>query len=329
VNDLTATELKVLNNVTDVRSLAVDLGTKIQTVIDSLVKSMNSPSNAVNAWALLTLDGVVKDSQKVLIGVDTYEFLADAEQTKTFPGHIAVDIETDTVKAVGELTVDTKPTSGDKMTIGTKVYTFVPVGTDTADGEISIGADLAGAQANILAAINGTDEFNIAHSLVSCSTWGQADSCVITALVGGTPGNTIATTEVFTAETNVFDGVHLVDGADCEPESAVTALLLAISTSGTELVDAIMGEGAVTIEVTAVTAGEAGNLISLNETLTNGSWGEGVTEMAEGLDGTVGVSGALMVDEDYLYITLAPNTVSGKNWVRVAVESFVGSGGEN
>jgi hypothetical protein len=318
VNDLTATELRVLNNVTDVLNPDVNLGTKIQTVINSLVKSA-TPVNAVNAAMVLTLTGVVIDGEKVTLGTDVYEFLADTEQTKTNPANIAVSIVANTVKAAVTLTVDTQPTSGNTMTIGTRVYTFVPVGTDTADREISIGADLAGAQANIVAAINGTDEFNIAHPLVSAGEF-SSDDCVITAFIGGTAGNSIVSTETFTAGTNVFSDVTLLGGLNCSAANAIIALVAEVTAHDTAGIGAADGDGD-TINLTADVAGAAANAIVLAETLANGSFAGAATHMAGGVDGTVGVEGALMVDATYLYATVVANTVSGKNWRRISLGS--------
>lgn len=129
------------------------------------------------------------------------------------------------VASQGTLTVDTQPTVGDTMTIGTKVYTFTTDGTAAADGEIDVGADLADAKTLIPAAINGTDGNNDANAVASAAAF-VGDDCVITALVKGVDGDLIATTETFTAVTNVFDAATLgtttagvdgtvADGGDC------------------------------------------------------------------------------------------------------------------
>lgn len=113
----------------------------------------------------------------------------------------------------GTLTVDTQVTAGDTMTIGTRVYTFVANDQDPKGhlDEIQIGSDLATTQANIVAAINGTDTDAYAieaHEDVSAAAFSLDDS-VITARKGGIAGDLIATTETFTAGTNVFDAATL------------------------------------------------------------------------------------------------------------------------
>lgn len=112
------------------------------------------------------------------------------------------------VASQGTLTMDTQPTAGDTMTIGTKTYTFTADGTAAADGEIDVGADLADAKTLVPAAINGTDGINTAHTQVTAAAF-VGDDMVITASTKGTAGDSIATTETFTAVTNVFDAATL------------------------------------------------------------------------------------------------------------------------
>lgn len=117
------------------------------------------------------------------------------------------------VNATKTLTIDTQPTIGNTMTIGTKVYTFVASGSATTAGKISIGTDLPTAKLAIVAAINGTDGVNAPHPLVSASAF-VANVCTITALVAGVAGNSIGTTKVFTAGTNTFASATLTGGID-------------------------------------------------------------------------------------------------------------------
>lgn len=112
------------------------------------------------------------------------------------------------VASQGTLTMDTQPTADDTMTIGTKTYTFTADGTAAEDGEIDVGADLADAKTLVVAAINGTDSINTAHTQVTAAAF-VGDDMVITASTKGVAGDLIATTETFTAETNVFDEATL------------------------------------------------------------------------------------------------------------------------
>ena len=122
------------------------------------------------------------------------------------------------VASQGTLTVDTQPIVGDTFTIGTKVFTFVTDETAAADGEVDVGADLADAKVQIVAAINGTDH-NDAHTQVTAAAFATND-CVITAITKGVTGDLIATTETFDEGTNVFDDVTLgttTAGVDSTP----------------------------------------------------------------------------------------------------------------
>ncbi len=119
-----------------------------------------------------------------------------------------------TTRAQGTLTVDTQPTAGDTMTIDSRTYTFRAALTG-ADDEILIGGSLADTQANIVAAINNTgnngvqyQNQNTIHPTVSMGAF-AANNSVLTSKFGGVVGNAIATTETFTAGTNVFDAATL------------------------------------------------------------------------------------------------------------------------
>ncbi|MCC6959228.1 MAG: hypothetical protein IT301_05225, partial [Dehalococcoidia bacterium] len=103
--------------------------------------------------------------------------------------------------------VETQPTAADTFTIGGTVYTVQASGANSA-GEVNVGADVAAAKLNIVAAINGTDGWNDPNPSVSAAAF-VSDDCVLTARLPGTAGNSIATTETFTAGTNIFDAATL------------------------------------------------------------------------------------------------------------------------
>ncbi|MEA3227208.1 MAG: hypothetical protein U9Q07_14760 [Planctomycetota bacterium] len=283
-----------------------------------LVGANGTPVNAVAASGVLTISGVVIDGETVTIGSDVYEFCADAAQSLTGGSDFAVDIESDTTKSAATLTVDTQPTAGDDMTIGSKTYTFVPDGTANADGEITVGTDLATAQAAIVAAINGSDGNNNAHTQVSAAAF-AVNASVITALVGGTAGDSIASTENFTAGSNIFDAVTLgttAAGADCTAANAVTALVTSVTANDTEGVGAADGAGD-TVDLTADTKGTAANSIATTEAMANGSFG--AVTLESGVDGTVGAQWDMKVDSSYLYVCIATNTIADANWRRVSL----------
>ena len=302
------------------------LGTKLKEIIDNfaLVMTNDTPVNGRLASKALAITGVSIDSETITInnplitGSDVFEFLADTAQTKTAPGNIAVNITAYTVKASGTLTVDTRPTSGDTMLIGAKTFTFVPNGTANAEGEVAIGADLAGAKANIIAAINGTDGWNTPHPLVTIGAFDQSDDAVVTALIGGTAGNAIDTEETFTAETNVFGAGHLASGANCSAANTVTALLAAAV--GTQHVELSQGDGN-SVVFTATDGGIVGNDIEIAETMANGAFAGAAVKLSGGVDGTVSAGNEVRSDGTYLYVCVDPNTKADANWRRIDLGS--------
>lgn len=354
MENFTAHEIKHINDI-NTKTEDMELGTKLQTMVTELTTAQGdidvielalpilrsdldavmgdfpflvegTPTNAKAASKTLTISGVVIDGETVTInnpavaGTDVYEFLTDVAQTKTSEANIAVNIEASAVKAFGTLTVDTQPTSADTMTIGSKVFTFVPNGTDTADGEISVGTDLASAKAAIVAAINGTDVFNDPHPLVTAAAFGVADACVITALVGGTVGNTIVTTETFDASTNIFAAGVLGSGANCSAANAVTALVSAIEANDSQDVGSADGAGD-TVVLTADDVGVAGNSIIIAEAMANGAFAGGATLLSGGQAGTVGLKGETKIDSSYLYKCIENNTITDDHWRRISLGS--------
>ncbi len=125
--------------------------------------------------------------------------------------------------------------AGNTMNIGARTYTFVAIGAFEvgADNEISIGANVAATQANILAAMDLSGTAGIDYSTgmtanaeVTWAAW-ATNASVITAVVKGVVGDAIVTTETFTPVGNVFDAVTLgteVAGVDAVAE--VTTLHL-------------------------------------------------------------------------------------------------------
>ncbi len=117
------------------------------------------------------------------------------------------------IKAQGSLTLQNQPTNGQSITIGLKTYTFQTVLTN-ADGNILIGASIAQTQANLYAAITLTGIPGTQYA--SATTLNQdvdatpfsSNILVLTAKVGGTAGNSIATTSTLTAP-NAFDATTL------------------------------------------------------------------------------------------------------------------------
>jgi hypothetical protein len=127
----------------------------------------------------------------------------------------------------------------------------------------------------IVAAINGTDGINAAHPQVTAAAFVGFDS-VITASEPGVEGNSIATTESFTAGTNVFDAVTLgttTAGVDVTATEAGDALVAALAADSSGVVTGVNVTGTVTL--TAKTISVDGNAYTTTETMANGAFGAG------------------------------------------------------
>lgn len=326
IYNLPEQEKKIMNFSTQEINESVKLGDRVQHILDHMVPAIldmqieaGTPVNAVASAATLNISGVVIDGETVSIGEDVYEFCADAAQSVTDPANFVVDIKADTTASSIVLTMDTQPTPGDTVTLGGKEYTWVPIGTATADGEIDIGADIDKAQANFVAAVNGDGLFNEPHPLVSAADFDAAtDTCVITALVGGVAGDLIDSTSDFDALSNAFAAAKLAGGADCSAADAVTALVGAINASDTQGVAAADGAGN-TVVLTADVAGEAGDAIEVAEDMANGAFVGDAVSLEDGVDATVTAGPKLMVDDTWLYVCFAENTVADANWRRITL----------
>lgn len=118
------------------------------------------------------------------------------------------------VKAQGKLTLSVNPADGDTITVGTKTYTLQTTLTNV-DGNIKIGGTVSDTQSNIVAAINlagqpGT-QYALATRVNEVITIADfsANEAIITSVIAGTTGNSIATTETFTSGSNLFDAATL------------------------------------------------------------------------------------------------------------------------
>lgn len=104
------------------------------------------------------------------------------------------------VKATGTLTLTGNVSNGDQVTTGTKTYTFQTTLTDV-DGNVLIGATASDSIDNLIAAITlgaGAGTLYAASTTSNgflTATAGAGDTMDAEALLGGTQGNLIATTD--------------------------------------------------------------------------------------------------------------------------------------
>ena len=310
--ELTSVERRVLNNVSMEQNANVKLGEIISEILDNV--QPGTPVNAAYAAAALEVVGI-SHGETLTIGDDVYEVTA-REDAVVAEGHIAIPVYDISTPAAGTLTMAVQPTAGDTITLGEKTYIFVPNGTDTADGEVSIGVDLTEAQAALVAAVNGTDEFNRQNEDVKMAAF-IADVATLEAIVAGVYGNTITTTSTFTSASNLFSGLTLINGADCSTANALVAIAAAVTDNDTQ---GVAAEVHATEDVVTFSAlGEEANAIEVSTTMLNASFPVDTTSLSGGVNATESGTVRLMVDKDYLYVCTAPNTIAGTNWRRISL----------
>jgi hypothetical protein len=105
---------------------------------------------------------------------------------------------------------------------------------------------------------------------VSIGTFNGSNAATVTALVGGTAGDDINTTETMGGASNAFAAATLGSGADCTAAKAITSLVASVN-ANSAVVTAAYGAGD-TANITAKTAGAAGNAIATTETMANGAF---------------------------------------------------------
>lgn len=272
----------------------------------------DEPASKVNIVAAINQTGVVGvnyhvgtlEHPTVSIAAFTVDDAILTADSKGIAGDAIVTTETfadganifdgTTLGVVTEGTADT-------VTIDGRTYMFLETLVDV-DGNVAIGATLATAQANLVAAVNreagyGTKYADVTgiHATVSIVDF-ENDIAVLTARTAGTAGNAIATTETFDEVTNIFDDTTLgtateglagdtvtidtevytfvdaLTGAVNEVligaslETARAALVAAMASHATVAMAAFVDEGAI---LTAVELGTDGNAIATIETFEN------------------------------------------------------------
>jgi hypothetical protein len=121
------------------------------------------------------------------------------------------------VKATSNLLLNSLPLNNETVVIGTTTYTFKTVLTP-ANWEVLIGATAADSADNLTWAINmtpghpGTYQVPNAHPDATAAQ-GAGDSVDVTAIVAGTKGNLIATSETLSDVLSIWTGATLAGGA--------------------------------------------------------------------------------------------------------------------
>lgn len=235
------------------------------------------------AAGVLTLAGNAVAAETVTIGSTVYTWVSALTEAK----------------AAGVLTLTGVGVEGETVTIGTTVYTWRAAPTVAYD--VDIGVDAATCVTNLVAAVTydggaGTNEGTlygtgtVAHADVTAAD-GTGDTVDVTALVIGTAGNAIATTETMT--NGSFGAATLENGANAvayevlvggSASASIDNLIAAINGAAGEgttyatdtvahaTVQAAAGAGD-TMDAWARAMGADGNSIASTETMTQGSWG--------------------------------------------------------
>lgn len=335
MNNLTTKERKILNNVSRVLSPSVSLGDIVQNLIGISIDE-GTPINSViaeeemifNSDAVVIHGASIQFTRTPLIenSGDTYIFVTGPDPSiELGKGIFLVDVSEVTGVTASNitLTMDVQPVSGDTVTLGSRTYIFVPVGTATADGEVSIGTNLAEAQDNLVAAINGTDGINQTNDAVYIADFNN-DDALIQAYIKGTIGDTIECTETFTAPTNIFDGTTLGDGADCPLLPAFLLFSSFMEEHGTQNVNIeyVLNDDTdpdhEIIRVGFSSPGDSGNEVYVQPDLTGSEpYSGGNDYLSGGIDGTPTSGPKLMTDGEYLYISIRAGTVDDTDWRRI------------
>ena len=182
---------------------------------------------------ILRMAAAAADAETITIGGQTFEVSLLETEGDITSGNIEINLFDDAVQAQGTLTMATKPTADDTVTIGSTVYTFKA--SQSAAGEVEIGADVAASKVNLVAAINGTDGVNSADPLVTAADF-AGDDMVVTAIKAGTTGNAIASEETFTDGSDAWDAATLGTtqaGADPTAEEFIDGALTVINSNST------------------------------------------------------------------------------------------------
>lgn len=291
---------------------------------ENMLFSEKTPVNAVAERGVLKFSASAPaiHGETITIGVDTYELLADTAQELSDESYHPVDITPYVTMSQGTLTIGAQPTVGDEMVIGNVTYTFVANDAIPSAGDILIGGittPLLDAQANIVAALNGTDGVNTKNADVEVTAFSGND-LVITARIGGVAGNLIATTATFTdGVSNYFDATELgttTAGLDCTGENAATAIDGAVTLYDTEGVSTSISMPDMTF--TKIVAGNFGT--ATISTMSGASFAS--TTMIGGVDGTVGAKGEHRFDSGFLYIAIDTNTSADANWRKIPLTTF-------
>ena len=181
------------------------------------------------------------DTETVTVGDHVWEASYDGVASGS---HLLVDLSTYGTKANLTLTSNgTNVSDGATVTVGSIVYRFKDTMAQAYD--VKIGADAATSLANLKKAINATGtagtEYYAGTLVNAVASAGAITSTtlVVTALVTGTGGNSIAVGETSATLSWTGGGVTLANGANPTAEDFVDAFVAAVNASATVIITAV------------------------------------------------------------------------------------------
>ncbi len=267
-----------------------------------------TPQNAKKANAILSFDGVLSDTETLVIGNNTYEF--DYTDAVT-AGRIKADMTAYLTKAKATLTYEGIPVVTKTVTIGAnddlETYEMVADAGDIAD-EGNIPVVLGETLTADNAVVKLAQAINANSALVTAISNTTTDTVVITAKAGGTGANTIA---VATTETNASFGggiVALSGGLNtCTDANAALCVANVINSNVSEVVTATVGTNGTSVVIASKVVGTEGNNIAISTTCANGSLSDNATKLSGGQYAIpCNASTALIIINNTIYFTVKP-----------------------
>lgn len=305
---------------------------------ESVTDTEDAPVNAVASKATLTSDETNPSNEDTLtINEREYTFVTTLTEVKS--------------SGVITSTANGLPTADDTIVVGDETYTFVSAlsAEPTVANEVLIGADGEATLGNLADAINGDEdgegvgysEGTVANADVSAGIPASSDAdfvLTVSAIVPGEDGDLLDLTE--DADNITVSGTGtLASGVD----PVVDEILIGLDTNATLLnvkkainneagegtnystgtvVNADVSCGTVAenaVVLSALIKGVIGDDIEVAEGSTHLSFGEDVTALEDGVDGTPGTKGDKVFTSTYEYTCIDDNTIADANWRRVSL----------
>jgi len=311
----------------DVVNLGVEEGTPVNAVAASQILTLTGVIvPGTHAVSVLTSDATApEEDDTVTIGETVYTFKAALSGT---PTAYEVLIGASAATALDNLQSAINASAGAGTTYGTGTVAHpTVVATTNTNTEQTVVARVPGTAANSTATTEASDHLSWADITLGGGT-GASDAGVAPETV--TIDSVVYSFVDVLSETNGASAIanQVLFGENSA--AALDNLSLAINagdTAGTNYSTGTVAHPTVNATtnsdteqtVVADTKGVAGNELEVSATLSNGAWGD--TELAGGVDGTVGKAGKILKDSSYLYIAVSANTIADANWRRVSLGS--------